>query len=62
MNQQYKERVKAQTLKWAQGVPYHNNIDNECCPDFSCCQSDMFEKDEAKKRWEYYRKHHGLNS
>lgn len=61
MNQQYKERVKAQTLKWAQGVPYHNRIDDECCPDFSCCQPDMFEQDEAK-RWEYYRKHHGLNS
>lgn len=29
MNQQYKERVKLQTLKWAQGQPYHNRIDNE---------------------------------
>jgi hypothetical protein len=54
----YKERVRSQTLKWAMGQPYHNRIDNECCPDFSCCMSDMFEKDEAK-RWEYYHKHHG---
>ena len=57
----YKERVKAQTLKWAQGCPYHNRIDDECCPDFSCCVPDMFEKDEVK-RWEHYRKEHGLNS
>jgi hypothetical protein len=61
MNQQYKERVKAQTLKWAMGQPYHNNIDDECCPDFSCCKPEMFEQDETK-RWEYYRNHHGLNS
>lgn len=58
MNQQYKERVKAQTLKWAMGQPHHNKIDNECCPDFSCCYLDMFEKDEAK-RWKYYHDKHG---
>ena len=22
---------------WMFGYSYHNNIDNECCPDFSCC-------------------------
>jgi hypothetical protein len=49
----YQERVKAQTLKWAMGAPYHNLIDDECCPDFSCCQPDLFEKDDAK-RWEAY--------
>jgi len=58
LSQQYKERVKAQTLKWAMGQPYHNNIDDECCPDFSCCQPDLFEQDQAK-RWQYYHDHHG---
>jgi hypothetical protein len=58
MNQQYKERVKSQTLTWAMGRPYHNNIDDECCPDFSCCQPDLFEKDNDK-RWKYYHDNHG---
>jgi hypothetical protein len=49
----YRERVQAQTLKWAMGTPYHNRIDDECCPDFSCCQHDLFEQDDAK-RWEAY--------
>lgn len=50
----YQERVKAQTQAWAEGRPYHNKIDNECCPDFSCCEPALFENDEAK-RWEHYR-------
>lgn len=59
-NQQYKERVKAQTLKWAMGQSYHNNIDDECCPDFSCCHPELFEKDETK-RWDTFRKEYGSN-
>ncbi len=51
----YQERVRAQTLKWAMGQPYHNRIDDECCPDFSCCQPDLFERDDGK-RWEVYRR------
>lgn len=23
---------------WRRGVSLHNDIDNECCPDFSCCR------------------------
>lgn len=57
-DQRYKERVKAQTLAWAQGRPYHNIIDNECFPDFSCCMPDLFEPDEAK-RWQHYHDLHG---
>lgn len=59
--QRYQERVKSQTLKWAMGQPYHNRIDDECCPDFSCCVPDMFEKDE-EKRWTTYRKKYGTHS
>ena len=54
----YRERVHAQTFQWARGFPYHNRIDDECCPDFSCCIPEMFEKDEGK-RWEIYRKEQG---
>jgi hypothetical protein len=56
----YQERVKAQTFQWARGFPYHNRIDDECCPDFSCCKPEMFEAD-AAKRWEHYRNTCGAN-
>lgn len=49
----YQERVRVQTLSWAMGRPYHNTIDDECCPDFSCCQPELFERDQAK-RWQHY--------
>ncbi len=54
MSLNYRDRVKSQTLKWAMGQPHHNNIDDECCPDFSCCCPEMFELDDAK-RWAYYK-------
>lgn len=56
--QQYRERCRVQALNWAMGKPVHNRIDDECCPDFSCCQPDMFEKDEAR-RWATYHREHG---
>lgn len=54
----YRERVRVQTLAWAQGRSYHNRIDDECCPDFSCCVPNLFEADEAK-RWQRYHDKHG---
>jgi hypothetical protein len=57
-HRQYQERVRQQTLAWAQGRPYHNNLDDECCPDFSCCQPALFETDEAA-RWALYHVEHG---
>jgi hypothetical protein len=56
--QQYRERVRIQMLNWAMGKSLHNRIDDECCPDFSCCQPDMFEKDEAA-RWASYHRQFG---
>lgn len=56
----YKARAQSQALAWAMGSPYHNRIDNECCPDFSCCFPGMFTKDEAE-RWDRYRKAYGSN-
>lgn len=62
MSEKYKSsyhlRAEAQSLAWAQGSPYHNVIDDECCPDFSCCHPDLFEKDESK-RWQYHHKQYG---
>lgn len=54
----YQGRVHAQTLAWAQGRPYHNDIDDECTPDFSCCIPDLFTKDETE-RWRHYHDQHG---
>ena len=54
----YYERVRVQTFAWAEGRPYHNRIDDECCPDFSCCQPELFEADEAE-RWRQYHERHG---
>lgn len=51
----YKERAQQQALAWAQGNPYHNTVDDECCPDFGCCVPSLFTKDE-NTRWETYRK------
>jgi hypothetical protein len=47
---EYQRRALAQIERWAAGVPYHNGIDNECCPDFSCCRPEMFEPDAALRR------------
>lgn len=54
----YQERIRSQDLSWAMGKPYHNNIDDECCQDFSCCHPELFEDDDAK-RWAYYHDKHG---
>lgn len=54
----YQERMRVQCLSWAMGKPYHEPIHDECCPDFSCCMPDLFEKDDAK-RWEHYHEVYG---
>lgn len=54
----YRERHRSQCLSWAMGNPYHNKVDDECCPDFSCCVPDMFEQDHMK-RWEHYQRRYG---
>jgi hypothetical protein len=30
-------RVKKQLEDWVKGKSVHNEIDDECCPDFACC-------------------------
>lgn len=50
----YQRRVRAQTLAWAMGKPYHEPVTDECCPDFSCCIPELFTEDEAA-RWRLVR-------
>lgn len=33
----YKQRTMSQLENWAKGKSIHNKKDDECCPDFSCC-------------------------
>ena len=37
----YQESVNHQVKWWAAGIPTHNPIGDECCPDFSCCQPQL---------------------
>lgn len=45
----YQRAVLTQTEAWVNGYSFHSRETNECCPDFSCCRVDMFEKDAAKR-------------
>ena len=45
----YRKRCLEQTIAWAEGYSFHNREDNECCPDFSCCVPEMFQKDKQKR-------------
>lgn len=45
----YLGRAHRQAARWVLGTRDHNSIDNECCPDFSCCMPDLFETDQAKR-------------
>lgn len=54
----YRERMRVQALEWAKGNPQHNRIDDECCPDFSCCMPDLFTKDDSE-RWQQYHDTYG---
>lgn len=37
----YKERTAHQLEEWVKGNAIHNTVDDECCPDFSCCNKKM---------------------
>lgn len=46
---EYQLRAVRQSEQWAYGRAVHNAIDDECCPDFSCCVPRLFEQDRAKR-------------
>ncbi|MER8672977.1 hypothetical protein [Mesorhizobium sp. M0037] len=54
----YQERCRIHVLEWAKGNAYHEPINDECCPDGSCCNPELFEKD-AAKRWQQYHEMYG---
>lgn len=47
----YDESVTHQIKHWAVGVPTHNPIANECCPDFSCCTPSLLMTVAARQRF-----------
>ena len=46
---EYKARSEAQLVEWVKGNSVHNEVDNECCPDFSCCHPDLLADVELRK-------------
>lgn len=45
----YKERCDKQLCGWVKGNPVHNDVDDECCPDFSYCQPDLLQPKEVRE-------------
>jgi len=44
-----KERSDFQLKEWVKGNSIHNDIDDECCPDFSCCDSKLLASENERK-------------
>lgn len=47
----YEERCDLQLQLWVEGQPIHNKVDDECCPDFSCCRSVLLATEEVRKKF-----------
>jgi hypothetical protein len=47
--QGYVKRLNKQTLDWLNGNPQHNKVDDECCPDFSCCKPELLAPIEVRQ-------------
>lgn len=45
----YHARALEQAEQWVNGLSRHNMIDDECCPDFSCCEPSLFTKDRGER-------------
>lgn len=54
----YQDRVKEQYRLWMNGQSVHNDLDGECCLDFSCCMEGMETPKEERERI-YYEKYPG---
>lgn len=46
-----RESIKYQTEQWVLGIPWHNVVRNECCPDFSCCRPELLAPKEVRERF-----------
>lgn len=40
-----------QLRKWVAGESIHNDEENICCPDFSCCNKDIFTAYSQRKKF-----------
>lgn len=47
----YALRHLLQLQAWKLGAPYHNRVDDECCPDFSCCQPSLLAGAEVRREY-----------
>ncbi len=45
------DRCHIQLREWVKGISIHNGTDNECCPDFSCCQKGVNTPIERRKEF-----------
>ena len=46
-----KGRIKYQLDQWVKGQYLHNYVDDECCPDFACCNETMRTPEEMRKTY-----------
>ena len=47
----YLDRLTHQSKQWAEGNPQHNYVDDECCPDFSCCHPSLLMPEHERMRF-----------
>ncbi len=47
----YQERCDFQMREWVKGNSIHNNVENECTPDFSCCKQGFEYSQEEKNTY-----------
>ena len=50
MKDGYQDRVIQHSLMWVNGHPQHNDVDDECVADFSCCYPDLFTESLEKRQ------------
>lgn len=61
MIQGRQERIDYQLEQWVQGNSIHNDVDNECCPDFSCCNEIVTPQEEKDQFARMSKAGHNLN-
>jgi len=50
-NPTYIGRMQEQLEEWVDGNPIHNQVEDECTPDFSCCNPDLLQSPEERKQF-----------
>jgi hypothetical protein len=52
-------KIQDQLDQWVDGNPIHNDERDECCPDFSCCNGNIVDKDVRERFVRAYREGDG---